>query len=481
MGKFIGRKPELKVLRDLLRKNTSSFVVIKGRRRIGKSRLIKEFTRNHQTILITGFPPSKKTTALSQKEEFKRQLLKQARLHEPSIDSWANLFMALGEATKQGRYVIVLDEISWLGSKDPDFLGHLKTAWDLYFSPNPELILVVCGSVSSWINRNILSSTGFVGRISVRMDIKELPVHDCAQFWNDQIGRIDPYEIFKALCVTGGIPRYLEEIITTDSAEENIQKLCFSPSGLLFNEFDSVFNDIFSEKSAICREILKHLAEGSLLLTDIYKTLGVTPNSYYIHCVDELEQAGFVSRDYTWNIKTGKVSNLSRIRLSDNYVRFYLKLILPKKKQIEKSSYSAKNTVFTDSFRSMLGLQFENLVLNNFGAICKNLNLPLSDIQMVGPYFQKPTARKKGCQIDILVQTYDQVLYLIEIKFSKKAIGEKVKQEVKEKISNLTIPRGFSIKPILIHVNGVSSNLYNDRFFSRILDFTDLITERRHL
>ena len=475
MAKFIGREKELRILRDVFKKNSSSFIVIKGRRRIGKSRLIKEFSKGHKSAYILGFPPNKETTAQSQREEFSRQVSEQMNIPKPDSSSWGNLFFAMGKETKNKRFIVVLDEISWLGSKDPDFLGHLKNAWDLYFSPNPKLVLVVCGSVSSWIEENLLSSTGFVGRISIRMDLKELPVSDCTLFWESQKNRVSPYEIFKTLCVTGGVPRYLEDIIVSNTAEENIRALCFDPSGLLYNEFDSVFNDVFSDRSTVCREILHHLATKSLHITEVYQALGVQKSGYYSRCVDELEQAGFVSRDYTWNIKTGKFSNLSQVRLSDNYIRFYLKLIFPNKKQIEKEAYDFASAISSGAFRTILGLQFENLVLNNFNLVCSHLKLPLSEVQRAGPYFQRPTKKQKGCQIDVLVQTYDQVLYLIEIKFSKNIIGEEVKHQVEKKIASLSIPRGFSIKPILIHVNGVSSVLYENHFFSRILDFTDVI------
>ncbi len=122
-----------------------------------------------------------------------------------------------------------------------------------------------------------------------------------------------------------------------------------------------------------------------------------------------------------------------------------------------------------------MSLQFENLVLSNLNLVCQYLDLPLEDIQRSGPFFQKATARRKRCQIDVLLQTYDRVLYLVEIKFSKHPIGCGIKQEIEEKIHRLHLPRGFSVKPILIHVNGVTENLEDERFFNRIINFTELL------
>ena len=114
-----------------------------------------------------------------------------------------------------------------MGSEDPDFLGQLKTAWDLHFSENPDLILILCGSVSSWIEENILKSTGFVGRISFDMVLDELSIAESGEFWGAQRDKVSGYEKFKVLSVTGGIPKYLEEIIPSQSAEDNIHRLCF--------------------------------------------------------------------------------------------------------------------------------------------------------------------------------------------------------------------------------------------------------------
>src|SRR3989344_7650951 len=94
-------------------------------------------------------------------------------------DDWGNMFWHLSKHTGQGRTLIVFDEISWMGSKDSEFLGKLKNSWDMYFSKNPQLVMALCGSISSWIEENILSSTGFVGRITIDLVLEELPLNVC--------------------------------------------------------------------------------------------------------------------------------------------------------------------------------------------------------------------------------------------------------------------------------------------------------------
>jgi len=120
-----------------------------------------------------------------------------------------------------------------------------------------------------------------------------------------------------------------------------------------------------------------------------------------------------------------------------------------------------------------MGLQFENLVVNNLKGLCKILQIKTQDIVMAGPFFQRSTKRLKGCQIDLLIQTRHNALYLCEIKFSMTEVKKRVIDEVDEKMKRLSIPRGYSIRPILIHVNGVSRGVIESEQFNQIVDFSD--------
>src|SRR5690348_730304 len=130
MSRFIGRADELKELQRFLKKKTASLLVVRGRRRVGKSRLIQEFAKPHRCIQFVGLQPTARTTVESQLAEFSRQFT--ANFDTPPVvfNDWGNAFQHLAKQTAQGRVIVLLDEISWMGSKDPDFLGKLKTAWD---------------------------------------------------------------------------------------------------------------------------------------------------------------------------------------------------------------------------------------------------------------------------------------------------------------------------------------------------------------
>ena len=119
-----------------------------------------------------------------------------------------------------------------------------------------------------------------------------------------------------------------------------------------------------------------------------------------------------------------------------------------------------------------MGLQFENLVLNNLKSLCKILRIDMQEVTNAGPFFQRSTQRQKGCQIDLMIQTRFKTLFLCEIKFSTSEIKSSVIEEMEKKIESLSAPKGFSIRPVLVHVNGVSQSINESEVFNNIIDFS---------
>ncbi len=472
---FIGRESELAKLKGLFDKQSASLVVVRGRRRIGKSRLIEEFGKDYSFFQFSGLAPAKGSTRQSQQDAFAQQLAKQLGLPGLRVQDWAELFSLLARHTQQGRVVILLDEISWMGSKDPTFLGKLKNAWDMEFKKNPELILVLCGSVSTWIEKNILSSTAFFGRISLYLTLEELPLLDCNDMLLKQGFRGSDYEKFKLLSVLGGIPWYLEQIQSKFNADDNIKKLCFIKEGLLFHEFERIFHDLFQRRGEVYRKIVEILSEGSCDFNSICQKLNYKKSGVISDYLDSLVESSFVSRDYTWLIKSGKSSRLSVFRLSDNYLRFYLKFIFPNKDRIALDNFTDVSLSQLPNWNILMGLQFENLVLKNRKVIKKLLNLSPNDIISDNPFFQRKSTTKSGCQIDYLIQTRFNTLFACEVKFSQHEITNDIIQEMKEKIARLVLPKGFSCFPVLIHINGVSESVKDSGYFAEVIDFSTLL------
>ncbi|MDF3047561.1 MAG: Archaeal ATPase family protein [Candidatus Midichloriaceae bacterium] len=473
MGKFVGRKRELQLLDGLTHKKSASLVVVNGRRRIGKSRLIEEFGKKFKSYTFSGIPPTPETTKQSQIDVFMTQMSNNFGSPKVQFTDWWDVFCFLAEYVKRGKILIVFDEISWIGSKDPDFLGKIKNLWDLKLKQNNKLILVLCGSISAWIERNILRSTGFVGRISLHIPLGELSLSECNEFFGNKY--ISAFEKFKILSVTGGVPKYLEEIRLELTAEENIKNTCFINEGYLTNEFEKIFCDAFLARSDFYEKALKAVVSCSMEPKKLCQAVGYELNNATSDYLEELTQAGFIQRDYTWHLKSQTASKLSHYRLKDNYARFYLKYILPNINKIRSGSFDDKTLSGFPGWNSIMGLQFENLVLNNRKKIWELLKISPNEIVWDNPFFQRKTTKQPGCQIDYLIQTKYNNLYLCEIKFSLSEIKADIIKEVEKKISLLQRPKGYSCRPILINVNGVHEGLLDQDYFAHIINFNELL------
>ncbi len=473
---FLGREHELMLMNNLTTKQSASLVVVSGRRRIGKSRFISEFGEKYKFYSFVGLPPSKAKTAQAQRTFFAKRLSQQFSMPMPPHDDWADLFWYLADRIKRGgRIVLLLDELSWMAKGDADFLGKLKTAWDEQFKKNAKLILVLCSSISLWTEENIIKSTGYMGRPSLHLHLTELPLPLCNAFWGKYSKRISAFEKLKFLSVSGGVPRYLEEIKPKLSASENIKQLCFDRRGILYQEFDNIFSDLFKAHSARYQKIVTALASGNKEYKEICQAIDTEPNSVISSYLEELEKAGFISRDYSWNLKSSKRSAISRFRLSDNYLRFYLKAILPNQDRILSDEYVDASIDNLPAWDTIIGLQFENLVLNNRKGIKKILNIQPGDTLVDGSYYQRKTTKHPACQIDYMIQTKFNTIYICEVKFRKNKIDRKVIAECEQKIKALNLPTGFSYRPVLIHVNGVQDSVVDSEFFAAIIDFSEML------
>ena len=210
---FVGRDYEIEQLRRISKLPKASLVVCRGRRRIGKSTLIEQFAQVFPHFYeFQGLAPREQMTNADQLENFGNQLNTQLNLPHLKLRNWNEAFALLARMTEKNKVLIFLDEISWMAARDRDFAGQLKIAWDTIFKSNSQLMLVLCGSVSSWIDTNILNSADFMGRVSLSIDLRELPLADCNQFWKTAGSDASVLEKFRMLAVTGGVPRYLEEI-----------------------------------------------------------------------------------------------------------------------------------------------------------------------------------------------------------------------------------------------------------------------------
>jgi hypothetical protein len=474
---FIGRDYYLGILSALWRKNTSSLAVVSGRRRIGKSTLVERFAALSKCrfIEIEGLAPDKGMTNEKQIANFCERLAKATGLPEAKADSWPKAFDALDAAvSKTARTIVFLDEISWMGAYDSTFAAYLKNAWDTQLSRKGSLILVLAGSVSAWIQDNILKSKGFVGRISLDVTLPEMPLADCREFWGKKAGHTALREILDVLSVTGGIPKYLQEIDPSLDADENIRRLCFMPEGYLFRDFNSIFSDVFGN-AVMKRNLLQQLAEGPSTLTELSGKMGMEANGHVSDDLRDLAEAGFIAPSSGLNPETGAKVRQIQYRLRDNYTRFYLKFIAPRETAIREGLFRFTTMEQLPGWDSVMGLQFENLVLNNLDALCPLIGLEGRLITSAAPYIRRKSASSPGLQIDLLIQT-PKALVVVEIKRRRK-ISSAIELEVQEKIEKLRIPRGKSVRTVLVYDGDLAPEVAENAFFDYLVPVEQLFKQ----
>lgn len=259
------------------------------------------------------------------------------------------------------------------------------------------------------------------------------------------------------------------------SADENIQRQCFTKGGALADDFDRIFHELFEKRDVLYKKIIMAVEVTPASLDEISAKTSYAKSGRLKDHLQNVIKAGFISRDYTWSLKTGKIQNLWLYRLSDNYLRFYIKYILPRREQIEAKRVIKVNLSYLPGWETIMGLQFENLVVNNRNELYPLLNIDPEAVIYDNPFFQQKTTRQRGCQIDFLIHSKHHILYVVEVKFSRKPVGMKVINEVKEKISRISTPKGMAILPVLVHVNGVTDQVIEANYFHSIIDFSQML------
>lgn len=475
---FVGRENNLEDMQALWKKRTSSLVAVSGRRRIGKSTLVARFAAESKCrfIEIAGLAPDREMTNQKQIDHFCERLAVVTGTPEAKCDGWAKAFDALAVAIKgSAKTIVFLDEVSWMGKYDPSFAALLKDAWDTKFARRPNLVFVLAASVSAWIQENILNARAFVGRISLDLRLGELTLAQCRQFWGKAATRVSEREILDMLSVTGGIPKYLEEIDPSLSVEENVRRMCFSPNGYLFKDFDAIFNDVFQSSVHAKRAIVSALADGPASVSEIAERAQLELNGHISRDLADLCDAGFVASSEGLNPSTGKPARETRYRLMDNYVRFYLKYIEPKKGAIKAGLYRFTSLENLAGWDVILGFQFENLVLNHLPVLAPRLGLGTAVVTSAAPYYRKGRTRDRGVQVDLLIQTNRSVC-VVEIKRRLK-VTDAVEDEVEAKLERLKVRKGISKRTALVYAGSLSQKVVDDGYFDFIVSVEDLLNE----
>ena len=479
MKDFFGRDDLIESMKSLWNKRVPSLITCRGRRRVGKSTLIAEFARRTgaRLIKLEGLRPKEKMSNIDQLKYFISQLSLQTNCDDSPVSDWLKAFARLNEQiSDRGKTVVLLDEVSWMGYYDVAFPEVLKIAWDNMFSQHRKLVLVVCGSVSTWIKRNIIDNGAYAGRRSYDFVVPELPLRECVKFWGHRVSRDKATEILDVLSVTGGVPRYLEEVDPALSADENIRKMAFVAKSVLAVDFEEMFRDVITGEPGVRASILRLLCDMPMNVSEIAAALGKERNGHLSEALDELAEAGFIASDSGLNPESGKEVQQMRFRLKDNYARFYLKYIEPRMGIIAKDGFKFASLEQLPEWSAIKGLSFENLVVNNFRELLPSLGLEKTLVVSAAPFRKMSrSGASKGCgvQVDLMLQTRRSI-YVVEVK-RRNELGHEVVDEMEEKISRIRRPRGVSMKTALVYDGNLAKTVEADGYFDAVIDIRDIM------
>jgi uncharacterized protein len=458
MDKLTGRKKELETLKSLLNSNKSEFIAVYGRRRVGKTFLIRSAFNQQFTFQVTALANA---TLSQQLTNFYVALQKvyPAIEHSASTD-WFSAFqqlIAYTEGKKEDRKIIFFDELPWFDTQASGFIQALEHFWNSWASARNDIILIVCGSAASWmINKLINNKGGLYNRVTKRIKLAPFSLHECELFLQSKNTVLDRYQIIQLYMAFGGIPFYWDEVMPGKSAAQNINEICFSENGLLRNEFPNLFRSLFNNyhKHEAVINALTQKAKG-LTRDEILNLTGLPNAGSTTKVLQELEESGFI-RKYT---PFGKKSRNSLYQLNDFYSLFYQRFI--------KNSLSAEQDnwlTYIDSpkYRIWSGYAFEQVCLYHFTQIKQALGI--SGVQTsVSAWRSK--SKTEGAQIDLVIDRRDQVINLCEMKYSINpfAIDKKYAEELRDKagIFKSETNTRKSVFLTMITTFGLKSNNYS--------------------
>ncbi len=410
---MIGRYTEIKSLNIILKKKSSAFLAVTGRRRVGKTYLIDKHFEKNMCFRFTGI----------QNASFNEQIMNfTAKLSEhsgtqfmSSPKTWQEaLFMLknyLKTVDKKKKQVIFIDELPWVSTTKSGFLELLAHLWNDYLSKENHFILVVCGSASSWLTKHIINDTGGLhNRLTDLIHLQPFSLAETKLFLNSLAIKLSTNEIAKFYMTFGGVPYYLEQIRKGESVALAIDRICFSNSGVLKNEYNNLYKALF--KNASNHEaIVKVLAQklSGLTRTEIIEKSKIKAGGNYNRTIDELVQSGFVSEF----IPFGRKKRGVMYRLNDEFSIFYHKFMQANQKYTKGMWLQLSAS---QSYKIWLGFAFENLCLRHIESIKNELGIS-GVYSEVSSYRVAGNKEEKGFQIDLLIDRKDDVINLCEMKY----------------------------------------------------------------
>lgn len=410
-SKIIGRTVEMSLMHNLLESPEAEFLAVYGRRRVGKTYLIREFYASHMVFALSGASLASLKTQLNH-FFIEYTLRTKGKMRQVPPKNWLEAFQYLAEYLKplnKKKVVVFLDELPWLDTPRSDFVGALEHFWNNYGSAMDHLLLVGCGSATSWMQKKIVQAKGGLhNRVTRRLHLQPFTLGETEAYCRNLKIKLTRYQLIQLYMVMGGVPFYLKALSPGKSVTQLIEELCFHPTGLLYDEYSILYKSLFHEHDQYLKVIraLAHKPEG-LTRKEIEKMTHLAEGGTLTRTLEELELNGFIMSQKPFQ----RIKKEGIYKLVDLYTLFYLRFIEPNKPS-GRGSWSA--LAQGRAWSTWSGYAYETVCMLHLPQIKHALGIG-------GVYTDISSWRymdtEGGAQIDLIIDRQDGLINLCEIKF----------------------------------------------------------------
>ena len=459
---IIGRIEECSRLDRCMRSNTAQLVVVYGRRRVGKTFLINEYFNNRFAFKLTGVYGQKRKEQL---QNFTAELNRKSKKKYSVPVDWTEAFNCLRDymdgLSEDDKQIVFLDELPWLDTKKSGFLPAFEYFWNDYASAKHNIVVVLCGSATSWMDEKITKNKGgLFNRQTCRLYLEPFSLYEVEEFLISRNIKWSRYEIAECYMIMGGIPYYLNLLDSEESLHQNIDRLFFKKKGELWDEFDHLYNTLFSN-SEYYVSVVEALSEkrGGLTRNEICTKVGKSNGGDISRVLNNLVLSGFVVVCDFYERKKKE----ALYQLSDYYTMFYFKYI---KNHYGKDEHYWTNSVDNAARKAWEGLTFERLCKDHIKQIKHKLGIS-GVLSEESSWFVKADDDKgiAGAQIDLLIDRRDHVVSLCEMKYSinEYDIDKEYDANLRNKIASFSKVTKCkkTVQLVMVTTYGVKRNKYS--------------------
>lgn len=456
---IVGREREQDILEQCIESERPEFLVVFGRRRVGKTFLIKEYFKERFSFYTTGIPDEKTRNQLKAfNESLKLYGDKTGTIPKDWFEAFGRLRDILEKESVQrdyssGKKVVFLDEVPWMDTARSDFKSAFDFFWNSFGSSQKDLFLIVCGSATSWIINNILSDVGgFHNRATKQMHIEPFSLRECEIFYRNNGIILSRDKIIESYMIFGGVPYYLNLYDKRLSLAQNVDNLIFNRGGDLHYEYENLFRSLFKKADNHIKiiETMSELKRG-LQRTDLAKLAEVSDGEGLTKTLRELEQCGFI-RQY---INAATKKNGCFYQVIDPFVLFSLNFLC------DKRIKSWQMFIKSPEYYAWRGNAFEIVCLLHIQQIKEALGI--AGVESF-EYSWRSKRKEGGAQIDLLIDRADDVINMCEMKCTDNQfeISAKYRDDLINKLETFVeeVHPGKAVHITLITSNGFKKNEY---------------------